>query len=224
MLRFIRSLSDRTEFVLVTILCFAYPVVASLSILVSGTRRIELTTGRVLRAIAIEVLTLCVLAVFLRVRGWRIRRLGLEFSWKAAAAGIPVFVLYLLLYWIAATFVLMAYPAARSVWVFHLVPRAPFYLLVTWIVINSLFEELSVTAYVIGSLSRDGAGVAIAASTLLRFAYHLYQGPLASLSIIPLGLLFGAMYWRWRNIWPLMVAHTIANVVAFVIDPQRVSG
>ena len=224
MRRFIRSLSDRTEFVLVIIICFAYPIFASLYFLVSGTRRIELTTDRVLRGIAVEVLTLCVLALFLRARGWRIGRLGLQFSWKAAAAGIPVFVLYLLLYWIAATFVLMAYPAARSVWVFQLVPRAPFYLLVTFIIINSLFEELAVTAYVIESLSRDGAAVAITASGLLRFAYHLDQGPLASFSILPLGLLFAAMYWRWRNIWPLMVAHTIANVVAFAIDPQRVSG
>jgi membrane protease YdiL (CAAX protease family) len=54
----------------------------------------------------------------------------------------------------------------------------------------------------------------------LRFAYHLYQGPLASISILPLGFVFAAMFWRWRNIWPLVVAHTIANVVSLLVTPR----
>jgi hypothetical protein len=29
------------------------------------------------------------------------------------------------------------------------------------------------------------------------------------------------MFWRWRNLWPLIVAHTIANVVFFLLNPQR---
>ncbi len=90
-----------------------------------------------------------------------------------------------------------------------------------FIAINSIFEEITVTAYVIEALKGDGAGLAITASTLLRFSYHLYQGPLASLSIVPLGLLFATMFWRWRNLWPLIVAHTIANVVFFLLNPQR---
>jgi membrane protease YdiL (CAAX protease family) len=84
-------------------------------------------------------------------------------------------------------------------------------------VINAVFEELTVTAYVIESMASGGAGPAIAASTLLRFSYYLWQGPLASLSMVPLGLLFGMMYWRRRNVWPLIVAHTIANAVVFAL-------
>ena len=41
----------------------------------------------------------------------------------------------------------------------------------------------------------------------------------ASIGILPLGLLFGAMFWRWRNVWPLIVAHTIENIVAFLVAP-----
>ena len=38
-----------------------------------------------------------------------------------------------------------------------------------------------------------------------------------SWKMYPLGLLFGAVFWRWRNLWPLIVAHTIANLIAFLL-------
>ena len=224
MRQWIQGLSDRAELVLVTVVCFSCFVASSLVALLSGLHRIDLTTGRVARGILIEVLILIVVASILRVRGWSLRRLGLRFSWQAAAAGIPVFVLYLLLYWVTATIVLVAWPPARTVWTFRFTTSAPFWLMLLFVVVNSVFEEATVTAYVITSLSREGAAVAVTASTLLRFAYHLYQGPLASVSIIPLGLVFGAMFWRWRNAWPLIVAHTIANAVAFSVNPQGPAG
>ena len=70
-------------------------------------------------------------------------------------------------------------------------------------------------------MSAQGAALDITASTLLRFLYHLYQGPLASISILPLGLLFGAVFWRWRSVWPLIVAHTIANLLSFIVVTQH---
>jgi membrane protease YdiL (CAAX protease family) len=170
----------------------------------------------------IELAILAMFAAILRIRGWPLRsRLGLEFSWKAAAAGVPLFIIYLLLYWIMATLILLVFPQARQAWTFSFTNRAPFALMLLFLAINSIFEEVTVTAYVIEALKGDGAGLAITASTLLRFSYHLYQGPLASLSIVPLGLLFATMFWRWRNLWPLIVAHTIANVVFFLLNPQR---
>jgi len=223
MRQFIRNLSDRTEFIVVAAIAFSWITLSSLLTLLAGVRRIELTTKAVLQSILIELLILAAVAAILRARGWTVRRLGLEFSWKAAAAGIPLFVIYLLVYSITMTLVLLVFPSARTVWAFSVIPRAPFALIVLFIILNSVFEELLVTAYVIESFARDGAGLAITVSTLFRFAYHLSQGPLASLSIIPLGLLFGAMYWQRRNVWPLMVAHTISNVVVFAMNPGRVS-
>ena len=222
MLDRIRRFSPRTEFVLVTTLCFLYFAAGSLLLLLSGVRHSEMSTARVLRGVGFEVLALIVVLCMLRIRGWRMEQLGLPFSWRAAAggiAGIPLFVMYLLLYWITTTFVLLLWPAAREVWLFRYTVTAPWWVMLLFIVVNSMFEETTVTGYVIASLSKDGAALAITASTLLRFVYHLYQGPLASLSILPLGLLFGAMFWRWRNLWPLIVAHTIANVVAFAVNP-----
>lgn len=150
-----------------------------------------------------------------------LRDLRSQFSWQAAAAGIPLFILYLLVSLVAATMILLVAPDVRSVRGYTFAPYVPLYLAALLIALNALFEELVVTGFVIQSLAGKGAGVAITASTLLRFAYHLYQGPLAALSILPVGLLFATMYWRWRNLWPLMVAHTIASLVVFALNPQR---
>lgn len=217
----IRRLSPRGEFFLVIAICFGYLIASSLMVLLSGQRRFELTSGRALIGIAFELAALALTFFILRARDWRFEDLGLQFSWKAAAAGIPLFVFYLLIYLVTATFVLLVWPGARDSLTFHYANSAPAGLLLLFIVVNSFFEETIVTAYVITALSKEGAALAITASTLLRFTYHLYQGPIASISILPLGLLFATLFWRGRNVWPLIVAHTLANAVSFAVMPQR---
>ncbi len=220
MRQLIAKMSDRAEFVVVSALCFSYAAFTSLGIFLSGSRTYDLGTGPVLRAILAKILILAVVIAILRLRGWQPDRLGLNFSWKAAAAGIPMFVMYLLVFWITATFVLLIWPDARTVWVFRYTFSAPMWLMLVFIIVNAVLEEFAVTAYVIASLSHKGAALAIAASTLLRLAYHLYEGPLTFAGIVPLGVLFGALFWRWRNIWPLIVAHSIANIVAYAVAPR----
>ena len=94
-------------------------------------------------------------------------------------------------------------------------PSAPVILMLVFIVVNSIFEEALVTGYVVTALAEQGPALAITASTLLRFAYHLYQGPVASISVLPLGLMFAAVFWKWRTLWPLVMAHSLINVMAF---------
>jgi CAAX protease family protein len=145
-----------------------------------------------------------------------IRRLGLQFSWRSAAAGVPLFVIYLLVYWVTATLVFLVFPNAGGLRSITFTAHVPIWLMFILLVVNAVFEELVITGFVIASLAEKGAVVAVSASTILRFAYHLYQGPLNAVSIIPVGLLLGALFWRARNLWPLIVAHALADVVVFV--------
>jgi CAAX protease family protein len=190
-------------------------------VLISRTNRIELTTGRVLRGLVIEASLLAIVALILRARGWTKNRLGLDFSIGPASAGLPLFFAYITIYWMTGLAVLSVAPAAAKQHAFQFVIRAHPAAMIAFIVINSFYEEIVVAGYVMTALSQQGAALAITASTLLRFSYHLYQGPLASISILPLGLLFGAVYWRWRNLWPLIVAHTINNLISFMVMAQR---
>lgn len=217
----VEKLTGRGEFILITSICFSYAIVSSVLVLLLGVRRFELTTGRVLRGVVVEIVILAMVASILRLRGWRLDRLGLRFSWGDLPIGVLLFIGYMLFYWATAFAVASLFPSARNVKAFSFTPKAPFLLVVLFIVINSAFEEISVTAYVVEALSNQGEALAISASTLIRFSYHLYQGPVACISILPLGLLFGAVYWRGRRLWPLMVAHTIANLIAFGLAAAR---
>ena len=217
----IRRLSPRSEFFLVIALCFGYFAFASAAALFVGTPDLKYTSGRVVQSIVIELILLSAAGWVLHVRGWKFRRLGFDFSWAGLLAGIPLFIAYLVLYWGTYLFAVSVYPAARNVQAPKIVPTAPFALFAVFIILNSLFEEAAVTGYVVSKLSEQGFALSITASALIRFVYHLYQGPIASLAILPLGFLFAAVYWRWRNLWPLMSAHTIANLIVFAAGANR---
>ena len=61
-----------------------------------------------------------------------------------------------------------------------------------------------------------GMPAVIAASALLRGSYHLYQGFGAFVGNAVMGVVFALVFLRWRRIAPLIVAHTLLDIVAFV--------
>jgi len=217
----IRNLSERAEFLLVISISFAYFISSSLVVLVLRIHEFELTTGRLLRGIAVEIGILLIVGWFLSVRGWRLSRLGPRPSWSALLAGIPLLIACYALYGTARFLVVSAYPAAANLATVRMVPKAPLAVVIAFILVNSVFEEALVTGYVVTVLAEQGAALAITASALLRFLYHLYQGPIASLAVLPLGIVFAAVYWRWKTLWPLIVAHTIANAIAYAVAASR---
>jgi membrane protease YdiL (CAAX protease family) len=214
MRKFVEGLTDRGEFVLVTFIAFGHAIVSSTAFLLLRRQQYAMSSTRIARGIVVELAILLIVAWCLSLRGWTAERLGLTFGWGQALAGFVLFIAQMFLYWTVASLVVSSVPSAAHMQVPHLVRTAPASLILLFILINSLYEEVLVAAYVIESLSAQGAAVAISASTLLRFSYHLYQGPIASISILPMGLLFGIIYWRGRNVWPLLVAHTIMNLIA----------
>lgn len=56
----------------------------------------------------------------------------------------------------------------------------------------------------------------VAVSAVVRGAYHLYQGFGGFAGNLIMGVIFGLLYLRWRRVGPLVIAHTILNVAAFV--------
>ena len=56
----------------------------------------------------------------------------------------------------------------------------------------------------------------IVTSALVRGTYHLYQGFGGFVGNVVMGLLFGWLYPRTKRVMPLVVAHTVLDVVAFV--------
>lgn len=83
---------------------------------------------------------------------------------------------------------------------------------------NALLEEVVVVGYLVERLEemRWGVPAILAASAVLRGSYHLYQGFGPFAGNLVMGLLFTGVYLRTRRVMPLVVAHTLLDVVAFV--------
>lgn len=83
---------------------------------------------------------------------------------------------------------------------------------------NALLEEVIVVGYLMERLRelRWGPVAIIAASALLRGSYHLYQGIGPFVGNVVMGVVFAEYYRRRRRVMPLVVAHTLLDVVAFV--------
>jgi membrane protease YdiL (CAAX protease family) len=86
---------------------------------------------------------------------------------------------------------------------------------------NGLLEEVVAVAYLTERLEdmRWSAVRIIVASALLRGSYHLYQGIGPFIGNVVMGVVFAWFYrsrWGQRRVMPLVVAHTILDIVAFV--------
>ncbi|HEY3258942.1 MAG TPA: CPBP family intramembrane glutamic endopeptidase [Pseudonocardiaceae bacterium] len=83
---------------------------------------------------------------------------------------------------------------------------------------NAWAEELLMIGYLLTRLRQLGYGryVALLIAAVLRGAYHLYQGLGGFVGNLVMGLLFGWLWQRTNRLWPLIIAHTLIDVVAFV--------
>jgi uncharacterized protein len=152
-----------------------------------------------------------------------LRRIGLDFSrfggdlWRGAALfaviGIPGLGLYVVGRLLGVTLQVDASPLGAAWWT---VP-----LLVLSALRAGLIEETIFIGYLYDRLRRFGWGwwTIILSTAALRGAYHAYQGVGSIIGNFVMGVVFGWCYRRWGRVMPLVVAHTLLDVVAFVGYP-----
>lgn len=83
---------------------------------------------------------------------------------------------------------------------------------------HAVVEEVIVVGYLLDRLPKFGWSVplAIFTSSVLRGSYHLYQGFGPFIGNVVMGVLFAWLYTRTRRIMPLVIAHALLDIVAFV--------
>ncbi|MDM7854940.1 CPBP family intramembrane glutamic endopeptidase [Cellulomonas alba] len=148
------------------------------------------------------------------------RRIGLDVTrpWRdlgigvglAALIGIPGLGLYALARAIGISVQVQASALNAAWWT---VP-----VLILAAVQNALLEEVVVVGYLMERLRelRWSAPAVVVTSALLRGSYHLYQGFGAFLGNAVMGLVFAEYYRRKRRVMPLVVAHSIMDMVVFI--------
>ncbi|MFS0470148.1 CPBP family intramembrane glutamic endopeptidase, partial [Corynebacterium striatum] len=83
---------------------------------------------------------------------------------------------------------------------------------------NAFAEEVVVVYWFMTRLRQSGWGLpaTLAASSILRGSYHLYQGVSAGFGNIVMGLVYGYFFHKTGKVWPLVIAHFLIDAVAFV--------
>lgn len=151
------------------------------------------------------------------------RRIGLDFRafgrdvgagvLLVAVIGIPGLALYAGGRALGITVQVDASPLDPSWWTIPLLLLAA--------VRAGLTEEVVFIGYLFDRLRRLGwsTWTIILSTAALRGAYHAYQGFGAIVGNIAMGIVFGWVYQRWGRVMPLVIAHALIDVVAFVGYP-----
>ena len=141
------------------------------------------------------------------VRWWRDLGIGVGL---AAVIGIPGLGLYALGRLLGITVQVQASALNAAWWTIPVLILAALQ--------NALLEEVVAVAYLMERLRdlRWRTPLILTASALLRGSYHLYQGFGPFIGNAVMGLVFAEYYRRRRRVLPLVVAHMLLDVVAFV--------
>ena len=221
MREYIKGLTPATEFVVVVLVAFGYLIFGSVLSAFHPGGALHHSHASLIALAVYEAVLIAVLATFLGLRGWTLKRIGLVPDFKDTGIGFLLFIAANLIWLVVwnATSVLspglaqtMAAASAKVV-----APGVPLAIAALVAIVNPVFEEGFVAGYVMSALRDKWSPlVCVNASVALRLLYHLYQGPLGVLSIIPTGLIFSYWYVRTGRLWPLIVAHGLLDLLALL--------
>jgi membrane protease YdiL (CAAX protease family) len=220
----IRRLPAGVEFLIVISWAFGLSIFQSIISMGTGGQVSAPNSGAVvfdnpalLNIVISELLRAAFLVWFLHVRGWTLEKVGLAVSWRGTGMGWLLLLGTYVLAMSAQALASLALPAEMQAAAARYPtadPNLSLQLVFVVSTVNGIFEESFVAGYII-TVMREARGVwvAINVSTVVRLLYHLYQGPLAVLTIVPMGILYGYFYARTRQLWPLIFAHVLVDII-----------
>lgn len=209
----IRQLSAPAEVLLVLLLCFVFALAGSVEAVARHfvhlpPRRFQFPNPVLLLALTYELLALAGVIWIGARRGWSLRDFGLKVSWKLTALGILVFTsISLPLKFLASPSGLV--DATGNPEPFHGAVALP--VIILWTLVNPFFEEVMETGYLITATQRFGMWPAVLASAFFRASLHAVFGLGAMVLILGTGAFFGLIYWKIRQLWPLILAHAFLD-------------
>ena len=206
----LRRLSPVAELVLVNLICFGPFAAISIVGLVERNTAHVFDDRRALAILGIELFCGTLALLLLRARGWKPADLGLRITLPQTLGGM-------LLLFGANFLIALIVQVVRSATginfdaVTSFEARLAWPVIVAYTLVNPLYDELFLVAYNVEAAKASGAAFAITLSAAVRFLCHVEQGPIATVTVLPFGLIFAFVYWRWRAVWPLIVAHGVMD-------------
>lgn len=206
-----------SEAAILVAISFGWFILLSVLAVVNGFPTSATFSDSSLTSIALVEIVFGMMALtFLRYRGYQLSELLPSPSWRGCLEGVALCAVAVA----ASTAVAMLIPSQNDAIqpIAKIMSNAKPSLGVVIVVsmLNGLYEETFLLGYLARGFAAIGASFALGLSVLVRMLYHLYQGPTGVVSIVIFGLILGAVYWRTRKLWPAVVAHSLADLVALL--------
>jgi membrane protease YdiL (CAAX protease family) len=223
MKQFVQALSGRAEFLIVVLGSLGLSLLSNLQVVLDpgiADKLPPFTNDTLISNLMYELFVLAWLGIFMRARGWTFERLGFSISLRDTSIGILLAIIVFCTVWLIEQVMGSAAPAMLEA--ARRFDKVSGELDLWWIVlasvVDAVFEELFVCAYVISALKeKRRAAFALNVSILLRVGCHVYQGVYGVLIGGALGLVFGYWYLKSGRVWPLFVAHAALQITELLM-------
>lgn len=164
-----------------------------------------------------ETVALLIILYILKIRNWSISDFNLDFTLKMIWIG-------LLIMFVRNVIGNIGYKIFELVNVVDktTLKHVQFGLESNWvsisliIIVNSIYEEFILIGYFFKRLEKYHPALVIGLSMFIRLSYHTYQGWMSLFAIVPTGLVFGYYYYKYKKLWPLIIAHGFWNLIAYL--------
>jgi membrane protease YdiL (CAAX protease family) len=203
------------EAAIVGAICFGLPIIGSVQAMLAGFPDTGFHDDGAVRLVVLEAMTAGVALLFLAARRYDLSSLIPRPTAAGLAAGVGLYVAI----WLVDLAVLSPFTADGVAQPVDRMVEASTMSLATIVVtgaVNGLWEETFMLGVLVRGLRRHGPSIAIGVPLLVRVAYHVYQGPAGTVSVLVFGLVLSLWYVRRGTLWPPVVAHAIGDIVPFV--------
>ncbi|RQP26241.1 CPBP family intramembrane glutamic endopeptidase [Piscinibacter terrae] len=198
----------------VTILCFGWFILGSIAAVGANYPTGQGFTDSGLASTIVTELVLGGLAlVFLRMRGHSVLALLPRPNVAGGMVGVVLYAVGIATWWVTLAMFDTRNMASQPIAEIMANTRVSFTMVLALSLVNGIYEE-TFLCFLVDAFRGHGASVAIGVSTLVRLLYHVYQGPMGSVSIVLYGVIMAGFYWRTRWLWPVAFAHVLADLVA----------
>jgi membrane protease YdiL (CAAX protease family) len=164
-----------------------------------------------------EIIGLSLIIYILKVRGWTAKDFNLKFTLKLVGTAILLMfitnILCNIVYKLLIQTNIIDETSSRN---FQIKLESSWISIILFVLINSIYEEFLLIGYIFKRLEKLYPIFIIGLSVFLRALYHTYQGWIALISIIILGAIFGYYYYKYKKLWPVIIAHGFMNLISFL--------
>lgn len=212
--------SLRAEVLVVLAVAVVPYLMAAFLLAVDGTSgRSSSLAEDVLGVLGKSIGNIALVAYLIRRSGLPVARFGLQ-SLEPRSDG-PIALMLVVVPWFLTIAILSAFPPrAADPWSTFVASPSPlnYALILVGSCFNGLSEELVMRAYLITRLEQllGSTARAVAASTALFAAYHLYAGFAGLTFGVVFGLVAALLFVRFRRLIPLVAAHIFMDILGFV--------